>query len=52
MAKQWGSEQLLLRLFAFIYSKKEWLFMDSRLLTMMEGHTGHFGVRRQRYSSP
>jgi len=26
--------------------------MDSGLLTMMEGHTGHFGVRRQLYSSP
>jgi len=26
--------------------------MDSRLLTMMAGHTGHFGVRRRRYPSP
>jgi len=26
--------------------------MDSGLLTVMEEHTGHFGVRRQLYSSP
>jgi len=26
--------------------------MDSGLLTVMEGYTGHFGVRRQLYLGP